>query len=314
MKSIASSSKRRFPKVLFTIVGGTVLISPAFAQQAAPAPESLEEVVVTGLRGSLKASMDTKRDAIGVVDAINAEDIGKFPDTNLSEALQRITGVSIDRRNGEGATVTARGFGPEFNLVTLNGRQMPTADAFGNGVPTAGGVGAANRSFNFANLSADGISALEVFKTGRADMSTGGIGATVNVKTVKPFDNDGMVLNLGAKAIYDTNVNAGDDLTPELSGIFSYANDDKTWGVSLNASYQKRDSSASGSTVNDWHIQPWHTNLAANAGPAPLFVNNNGTVYGANATADDFVQATVKNAPAEGQLYGIPNDIRYHFA
>ena len=56
--------------------------------------------------------METKRDALGVVDAINAEDIGKFPDTNLSEALQRITGVSIDRRNGEGALVTARGFGP----------------------------------------------------------------------------------------------------------------------------------------------------------------------------------------------------------
>ncbi|HEY5809759.1 MAG TPA: TonB-dependent receptor, partial [Povalibacter sp.] len=216
--------------------------------------------------------------------------------------------------NGEGATVTARGFGPQFNLVTLNGRRMPTADAFANGTPTSGGVGAGNRSFNFANLSADGISALEVYKTGRADMSTGGIGATVNVKTVKPFDNDGMVLNLGAKGIYDTNVDAGDDITPELSGIFSYANDDKTWGVSLNATYQKRNSSASGATVNDWHIQPWHNDLSASQGLAPLYVNNNGTVYGDNATADDFPQAQIVNAPAEGQLYGIPNDIRYHFS
>ena len=123
-------------RALFTIVGGAVLINPALAQeQQDQQGEVLEEVVVTGLRGSLKASMDTKRDAIGVVDAINAEDIGKFPDTNLSEALQRITGVSIDRRNGEGATVTARGFGPEFNMVTLNGRQMPAADAFANGAP-----------------------------------------------------------------------------------------------------------------------------------------------------------------------------------
>src|SRR3546814_14442485 len=65
--------------------------------------------------------------AQGVVDAISAEDIGKFPDTNLAESLQRITGVSIDRQNGEGSLVTVRGFGPEFNLVTLNGRQMPTA-------------------------------------------------------------------------------------------------------------------------------------------------------------------------------------------
>ena len=126
-------------RALFTIVGGAVLINPVFAQEQAS--EELEEVVVTGLRGSLKASMEIKRDAIGVVDAINAEDIGKFPDTNLAESLQRITGVSIDRRNGEGALVTARGFGPQFNLVTLNGRQMPAADGFGDGDAITGGSG-----------------------------------------------------------------------------------------------------------------------------------------------------------------------------
>src|SRR4026209_1335660 len=130
-------------KALFTIVGGAVLINPVFAQEQGS--EELEEVVVTGLRGSLKASMDTKREAVGVVDAINAEDIGKFPDTNLSEALQRITGVSIDRRNGEGALVTARGFGAQYNMVTLNGRMMPAADAYA-------GNGGTSRSFNFANL------------------------------------------------------------------------------------------------------------------------------------------------------------------
>src|SRR3954464_11523190 len=118
-------------RALFTIVGGVVLINPVFAQEQGS--EELEEVVVTGLRGSLKASMETKRDAVGVVDSINAEDIGKFPDPNLAESLQRITGVSIDRRNGEGALVTARGFGPQFNLVTLNGRMMPGADAYGGG-------------------------------------------------------------------------------------------------------------------------------------------------------------------------------------
>src|ERR1041384_6897593 len=120
-------------KALFTIVGGAVLVNPVFAQEQEQSGEVLDEVVVTGLRGSLKASMETKREAIGVVDAITSEDIGKFPDTNLSEALQRITGISIDRRNGEGSLVTARGFGPQFNMVTLNGRQMPAADAFGDG-------------------------------------------------------------------------------------------------------------------------------------------------------------------------------------
>jgi TonB-dependent receptor len=300
-------------KALFTIVGGAVLVNPALAQdqQADQSGEVLEEVVVTGLRGSLKASMETKRDAIGVVDAINAEDIGKFPDTNLSEALQRITGVSIDRRNGEGATVTARGFGPDFNMVTLNGRQMPAADAFANAAPTAGGVAGNTRSFNFANLAAESISAVEVYKTGRADVATGGIGASINVRTARPFDNDGLVLNLGAKALNDSTNRVGDDFTPELSGIFSYTTEGKRFGVGLAMSYQKRDSGSTGSTVNDWHIHPWNTDLDANRSITPLNVNNNDTPYDPD---DDFVDANVNHAPAQGQLYGIPNDIRYVFS
>jgi TonB-dependent receptor len=278
-------------KALFTIVGGAVLINPAFAQDAQSGDE-LEEIVVTGLRGSLKASMDIKRDAVGVVDAISAEDIGKFPDTNLSEALQRITGISIDRRNGEGALVTARGFGPQYNLVTLNGRQMPAADAFGGGDSVTGGTGSGSRSFNFANLSAEAISAVEVYKTGRADIATGGIGATVNIKTARPFDNDGLVANVGVKALDDTTNRVGSDITPEVNGIFSYANDGKTWGVGLNASYSQRHSGSIQGTVNDWHIQPWGDPAA---GPVAA---------GAHIT----------NTPAAGQLYGIPNDIRYAFS
>ena len=93
----------------------------------AGANDNLEEIVVTGLRQSLVTSETIKRDAAGVVDAITAEDIGKFPDTNLAEAVQRIPGVTIDRMNNEGSRVTVRGFGPEFNMVTLNGRSMPAS-------------------------------------------------------------------------------------------------------------------------------------------------------------------------------------------
>src|SRR3546814_3723194 len=80
-------------------------------------PETLDTIVVTGIRGSLISSMNLKRDAQGIVDGIVAEDIGKFPDTNLAESLQRISGVSIDRSMGEGSKVTVRGVGPDFNLV-----------------------------------------------------------------------------------------------------------------------------------------------------------------------------------------------------
>ena len=103
-------------------------------------PAQIDEVVVTGIRASLQRSMDIKRDSKGVVDGISAEDIGKFPDSNLAESLQRITGVAIERDRGEGSKITVRGFGPDFNIVSFNGRQMPT-----NG----------GRSFDFGNIASE---------------------------------------------------------------------------------------------------------------------------------------------------------------
>lgn len=281
-------------KALFTIVGGAVLINPVYAQDQDQSGEELDTVVVTGLRGSLKASLETKRDALGVVDSINAEDIGKFPDTNLAESLQRITGISIDRRNGEGSQVTARGFGPQFNLITLNGRQLPSADAFGNGDAVTGGAGAGGRSFNFANLASEAVSAVEVYKTARADIASGGIGATVNIKTARPLDNDGIVFNAGVKGMYDESAPFGNSPTPELSGIFSFANDSKSFGVGLNATYSKRKAGGVESTVNDWVMRSW-SDAALPFGPFN-------------------VNTTIGNRPADGTLYGIPNDVRYAFS
>ena len=101
----------------------------------------------------------------------------------------------------------------------------------------------------------------------------------------------------------------------KFSGIFGFANDAKTFGFGVSASYAKRDSGSSSSTVNDWHIQPWDSSAgglnAANRAGAPLYVNNNSTPA---IPGDDFIQATIVNAPANGQLYGIPNDIRYAFS
>ncbi len=113
---------------------------------------NLDEIVVTGIRSSLESSMRLKRDAQGVVDGIVAEDIGKFPDTNLAESLQRISGVSIDRSIGEGSKVTVRGVGPDFNLVLLNGRQMPGSSLQDTGASNS-------RSFDFANLASEAIAA-----------------------------------------------------------------------------------------------------------------------------------------------------------
>ncbi|WP_045738357.1 TonB-dependent receptor [Xanthomonas sp. MUS 060] len=287
---------------MFTFIGGVLVINPAFAQQAAQTPAAdttppanattLDTVSVTGMRNSLNQSMGIKRDNIGVVDAISAEDIGKFPDTNLAESLQRITGISIERRDGEGAQVTARGFGPQFNTVTLNGRQIPGADAFGApGAAPIGGVDGGTRAFNFAQLASEAISGLEVYKTSRANAPSGGIGATINILTDRPFNHQGTVASAGVKAAYDTSQPFTHELTPELSGIFSYTNPDKTWGIGLSGSYQKRRGGSVQSTENAWNIQRWTGNEPA-------------LRPGAN----------VQNAPQIGQLYGMPNDVRYAFA
>jgi len=205
----------------------------------------VEEVVVTGVRKSLIASMDRKRDAIGVVDAITAEDFGDFPDTNLAEALQRIPGVSIDRFNGEGSQITVRGLGPEFNLTLLNGRQMPTA----------GG-----RSFDFLDIATEGVSAVEVYKTPRAGLPTGGIGATVNLLTSRPLNNPGFRGVLTAKALHETSTKDARDLseiTPEVSGLYSQTFADDTFGVLLSGSWSKREN-----REEEAHVTQWFENRA----------------------------------------------------
>ncbi|MAF76232.1 MAG: TonB-dependent receptor, partial [Idiomarinaceae bacterium] len=180
--------KRKLPykKTLLTqsisLLLGTSVMMPAMAQQNdadMQGDEPVEVIEVTGLKSSLTEAASIKQNSVGVVDAISAEDIGKFPDTNLAESLQRITGVSISRSNGEGNEVTVRGFGGENNMITLNGRMMPAAQTYGGGSGADGTTrGGSTRAFDFGNLASEGVRAVEVYKTSKADIATGGIGAT----------------------------------------------------------------------------------------------------------------------------------------
>ncbi|MGO2012799.1 MAG: TonB-dependent receptor [Pseudoalteromonas sp.] len=274
--------KTQLATSLSLLLGVTTL--PTLAAEAEK-PDNLEVIQVTGFKGSIKESTQLKRYSAGVVDAISSEDIGKFPDTNLAESLQRITGVSIDRSNGEGSKVTVRGFGPDYNMVTLNGRTMPAAS-----IPAGGGT-PNSRSYDFANLASESVSAVEVYKTGKASIASGGIGATININTARPLDNPGVVANVGVKAQHDTTNRVGDDITPELSGIFSWTDEDAVFGASLTASVQERDSSSTGAFVNEWRTTEY-----------------DGTIP---QSADDII---VENAPAMGQYYSMPSDLRYTIA
>ncbi|PZQ24158.1 MAG: TonB-dependent receptor [Sphingopyxis macrogoltabida] len=260
----------------------------AFAQDAPASGDEGDEIVVTGIRASLESATAIKRNAQGVVDAISSEDIGKFPDTNLAESLQRITGVSIDRNNGEGALVTVRGFGPEFNLVTLNGRQMPTAFIGDGASPPA------SRSFDFANLASEGVAGVEVYKSGRATVESGGIGSTVNIRTPRPLDKPGMYGSLSVKGVYDSSRNNGNPVTPEISGIFSTTLADDRVGILITGSYQKRKSSENKA------IAGWRDGYLGN--------ENN---WGSLAQPGDPRAGNITNRPGPDDVYQVPQNASY---
>lgn len=196
-----------------------------FAQQTATASaeENIEVIAVKGIRSSLRSSMIDKQSANVVSDGIRAEDLGKFPDLNVAESLQRITGVSIDRSGGEGQAVTIRGFGPQFNTVLVNGRQFAT-DTDG-------------REFNFDVLAAEQITGADVFKTTTATLQEGGIGGTINVTTARPFDYTGFQVVGSVKAMYES---LSEETSPSASLLVTNTFLDEKLGVLLAVSQQER--------------------------------------------------------------------------
>ncbi|MBC3766319.1 TonB-dependent receptor [Neptunicella marina] len=266
-----------------SLVLSAATIAPVMAQEAQK--DEVEVINVTGIRGSMIKSMDVKRSSSGIVDAITAEDIGKFPDTNLAESLQRITGVAIDRSNGEGSEVSVRGFAGARNMVTLNGRQMPT---------TTG-----SRSFDFSNIAAESVSGVEVYKTSNAKVPTGGIGATINIQTSRPLSNPGEHTVVSAQVLDDSSTNEG-GMTPELSGIYSNTTDDGKFGVAISASYSERESGNQQANVgtgwrsfNGLADQDWSGPYAEWGGvPKNEFQTNR---------------------PGEGDIYSVPQTTIYRF-
>ena len=292
MSFITKNNKTRLAQAVSLAIGGALMLpSGAYAQNASvnAADDTLEEVVVLGIRSSLKLASEIKRNASGVVDAISAEDIGVFPDTNLAESLQRVTGVSIDRSRGEGSKVTVRGFGPTFNLVTLNGRQMPSANGD-------------DRSFDFADLASEGIAGVQIYKSGNADVPSGGIGSTINISTAKPLDSPGRKSVVSLKAVHDTSTTKGEDLTPELSGIYSNTFADDTFGIAISGSYQERDNGVNEATVGDYN------NFFGS-------VNND---WGSNAGTQQWGgipnNANQINRPGDTDIYAVPQSIGYEIA
>jgi len=231
--AIKTANQRSFLRktMVLTSSAATLALMGFTAQVSAEetAQSATEEVVVTGIRGSLQKSLEVKRNSDAIVDAITSEDVGKFPDKNVAESLQRIPGVTIQRGFGEGAAVSIRGAGQDLTLTTLNGQNVASTGWFV--------LEPARRSFNYELLPSELVGNLEVYKSSQADLAEGGIGGTVVVHTRKPLDLKSMTLYASVAA--DSQSDSG-KVDPQFSAMGSWKNDAETFGALVSVVAQHR--------------------------------------------------------------------------
>ena len=230
------------PELTLRAVGAlfavALLATSAWAQDG-------DEIVVHGYRDSLGRALEVKRSEAGATDSILAEDIADFPDLNLAESLQRIPGVSIARDAGEGRQVTVRGLGPAFTRIRINGIE---------GLTTAGGTdssGGTNRDrpFDFNIFASELFSNLTVRKTAAAEVDEGSLGATVDLRTPRPFDYPGMVM---AAALQDAYNDLASDSSPRATVLFSNKSESGRFGGLVSLAYTERSLLEEGHSTVRW--------------------------------------------------------------
>jgi len=253
-----SGSAATLGAVIIAATGGQTVMAqvagtpdqPTSDSAPASSASTLQEVVITGYRKSIADSIQEKRFADVVSDTISAEDIDQFPDINIAESLQRITGVQITRLSADGTTadegqyVSVRGLPTEFNYVSMNGEGVASAS---NSLINQ----TADRNFNFSFLSPDFISALEVYKSPKADLTEGGVAATINVKTVLPLDIGHQVFKASLEGQSSTDENRPE---PDLSAIYSNVFADGTLGATVGFAWNRR--KYLNTTVTDAQLDP----------------------------------------------------------
>lgn len=224
---------RKTPVTLLAAGIAVVLSSSAMAQQSTEQERAVDmaAVTVTGYRESLQKSLDEKRYSVEQVDAIFAEDIGKFPDQNLAESMQRIAGISIDREGGEGQRISVRGLGSDFTRVRLNGLEaLATAGSGSAGVNRS-------RGFDFNTFASELFSQVKVNKTQSAQMDEGSLGSTVDLRGSRPFDFEGFRGSASGQVGYNE---LSEESDPRVSGLISNTWADGRVGALLSASYSQR--------------------------------------------------------------------------
>lgn len=288
------NSSARALAVLFGSASVIALANPAVAQ--APADET-DEIVVTGFRASLDAALDAKRDAIGAIDSIVAEDIAKFPDQNLAESLQRIPGISILRDGGEGRAITVRGLGAQFTRVRVNGMETVATS-------TDGASANRDRAFDFNVFASELFSSLVVYKTAQASLDEGSLGAVVDLNTGNPLaGKDGFTLVGSAQAQYNT---LSEDASPRLAGLVAWKSPSGRFGASVSAAFADYNTLELGNNTVRWQQArfdsvngtPCFFTTAVSATPSP----NTGGVYRSSPGCDSAALAFHPRIPRYGEV------------
>ena len=206
--------------------------APVAAPAPAPAPKSsheLEAVTVTGIRGSLQQSLTQKRNAETLVEVITAEDVGKMPDKNIADSLQRVPGVtttsagSAEGSFGENEHVQLRGLSSQFTLTTLNGHTVSTGDWYGPNMAAGG------RSVTFTLLPSDLIGRATVYKSQQADLIEGGAAGSVDIETRRPLSfKEALTTSIALEGAYSSAARKTD---PAVSALLNWKNSDGTFGI-----------------------------------------------------------------------------------
>ncbi len=218
--------------VKLALIGAVLSVPISYAQEAQPEPEEtqeksvkekqqeLEVIEVKGFAASLQRNLNIKRYADVVMDAISAEDIGKFPDQNVADALARVSGVQVESNFGEAESVSIRGTAPGLNRTLLNGQNVATSDW--------NALSLGKREFNYTLIPSVMVKQLEVHKTPTADIDEGSIGGTVMMKTRRPLD---MEANSGAFALKGQYNDKSEEWDPQIEALYSFKSEDESWGV-----------------------------------------------------------------------------------
>ncbi len=303
------TERRKTPVTLLALSIGLALQAGALQAQDAPAAAppaaasadattELDTVVVTGYRASVEKALDIKRAEKGMVDAIVAEDVGKFPDTNLAESLQRIPGVVITRDAGEGRNISVRGLGPDFTRVRINGMEALTTV----GASDQSGGTNRGRGFDFNVFASDLFTQMVVRKTASADVEEGSLGATVDLRTARPFDYDGFTFAANGQATYNGMSQKAD---PRIAALVANTWADGTFGALMSVAYSERQVLEEGSGTTRWANGPSNNGYSPTS---PFAAANSANVFSPRIPRYTQMEHEQNRLGVTGSLQWKPND------